>query len=234
MMTLSRRRLLAAVSVLGAAPGLHAAEAAGLQGQGGATPLSAPGAGEKFGDSPAAASALGAVRVRVETDQGPFELELFSQAAPKTSANFLRYVKSRRFDHSSFYRALRTPGAPDKGLVQGGLQNDPARLLPPVVHESTTETGLKHLDGTLSMARGAPGTATADFFICVGDSPFLDANPGAPGDALGFAAFGRVAVGMEVIKTILALPTDGPARNPLMKGQILSPPVVIRTMRVQA
>jgi peptidyl-prolyl cis-trans isomerase A (cyclophilin A) len=169
-------------------------------------------------------------RVTVTTGQGVITLELAADKAPITSGNFLRYVDARRFDGSTFYRALRT-GEPGAGLIEGGLQNDPARLFPPIAHESTTQTGLAHLDGTISMARYGPGTATADFFICSGPAPYLDANPAASGDHLGYAAFGQVTEGMDVVRAILALPTNGVARNPAMKGQMLSPPVPIVSMR---
>jgi peptidyl-prolyl cis-trans isomerase A (cyclophilin A) len=151
--------------------------------------------------------------------------------APITAGNFLRYVDTGRYDNSSIYRATRTVGLETTGLIEGGLQNDPRRLLPPIAHESTLTTGLKHLDGTISMAREAPGTATADFFICVGDAPYLDANPAAAGDNAGYAAFGTVAAGMDVVRAILALPTTGVARNPVMRGQIIDPPVAILGMK---
>ena len=170
-------------------------------------------------------------RVAIRTAAGLVVVELEPAKAPITAGNFLRYVDSGRFDASSLYRASRSPGAPKTGLIEGGLQNDPARLLPPIAHESTTMTGLAHHDGTLSMARYAPGTATADFFICVGPAAYLDARPGQPGDNAGFAAFGAVVEGMDVVRAILALPTDGPARNPVMQGQMLNPPVAILDMR---
>jgi peptidyl-prolyl cis-trans isomerase A (cyclophilin A) len=169
-------------------------------------------------------------RVTMTTGQGVITLELAADKAPVTAANFLRYVDARRFDASTFYRALRTGGAGD-GLIEGGLQNDPARLFAPIAHESTAQTGLSHQDGTISMARYGPGTATADFFICAGAAPYLDANPAGTGDNLGYAAFGQVTQGMDVVRAILALPTNGVARNPAMKGQILSPPVPIVTIR---
>jgi peptidyl-prolyl cis-trans isomerase A (cyclophilin A) len=153
--------------------------------------------------------------------------------APITTANFLRYVDRKLYDKATFFRASRAPGATDYGLIQGGLQNVGA--LPPVAHEPTTQTGLKHTDGVVSIARTAPGSATSDFFICVGDAPYLDANPAAPNtqgsDNLGFAAFGRVVEGMDVVRKILALPTPGKAINPVMKGQILDPPVPITSAR---
>ena len=165
------------------------------------------------------------------TDKGAIVLELEPAKAPLTSANFLRYVDARRFDGASFYRASRDKENPSVGLIEGGLQNDPARLFPPIAHESTTQTGLRHVNGTISMARYAPGTATADFFICVGPAPYLDADPNETGDNAGFAAFGQVVEGMDAVKVILALPTNGFARNPVMRGQILSPPVAIITAR---
>jgi len=170
-------------------------------------------------------------KVVITTDHGVITAEIFQDKAPITAANFLRYVDTRRYDDAQVYRATRAEGAPEIGFIEGGIPNHPERLLPPIRHEPTTQTGLKHLDGTLSLARFAPGTGQADFTILVGDSPGMDADPSQPGDNQGFAAFGRVTEGMDVVKTILALPTGGVARNPVMNGQILSPPVKILTMR---
>jgi peptidyl-prolyl cis-trans isomerase A (cyclophilin A) len=171
------------------------------------------------------------VLVNMDTGQGRIVIALEVGRAPITAGNFLRYVDQKRYDGASFFRASRAPGAVDYGLIQGGVQNDPAKVLKPIAHEPTTKTGLKHTDGTLSIGRNAPGTATSDFFICVGDAPYLDADPSAPGDNLGFAAFGHVVEGMDVVRKILALPTPGKANNPVMKGQILDPPVPIVRMR---
>ncbi len=170
-------------------------------------------------------------KVTITTDHGAFTAEIFSDKAPITAGNFLRYVDTKRYDGTQFYRAQRNSWAPTTGLIEGGMPNHPERLLPPIPHEPTTQTGLKNLDGTLSLARFAPGSGQAEFSICVGDAPYLDADPSQPGDNLGYAAFGRVVDGMEVVHAILALPTDGTALNPVMQGQILSPPVVIATMR---
>ena len=170
-------------------------------------------------------------KVVVQTGKGPIVLELEPGRAPLTVANFLRYVDTGRYDGSTIYRASRAEGAPTIGLIEGGLQYDPAKLLPPIAHESTLATGLSHQDGTISMARDAPGTATADFFICSGPASYLDANPNAPGDNLGYAAFGRVIDGMDIARAILALPTTGAARNPEMQGQMLDPPVPILSMK---
>ena len=170
-------------------------------------------------------------KVAITTDHGVITAEIFQDKAPITAGNFLRYVDTRRYDDAQVYRATRAVGAPDIGFIEAGIPNHPERLLPPIKHEPTTLTGLKHLDGTLSLARFAPGTGQADFTILVGDSPGMDADPSQPGDNQGFAAFGRVTDGMEVVKAIMALPTGGVARNPVMQGQILSPPVKILTMR---
>lgn len=180
---------------------------------------------------PASAQTLtGNPQVEVRTDKGSFVLELYVDKAPITAGNFLRYVDQRRFDGASVYRASRVPGAPTTGLIEGGLQNDPARLYPPIALESTQLTGLSHRDGTISMAREAFGQATADFFICSGPAAYLDARPGKGGDEGGYAAFGQVVQGMDVVRAILALPTTGLARNPVMRGQILDPPVAISSM----
>jgi peptidyl-prolyl cis-trans isomerase A (cyclophilin A) len=170
-------------------------------------------------------------RVRLETAAGVIVLELAADRAPITTANFLRYVDDKRFDGASFYRAMKNAGAPDTGLVQGGLRNDPAKTLPPIAHESTSQTSLSHKDGVISMARYAPGSAASEFFICVGDQPYLDADPGAPGDNLGFAAFGQVTEGMEVARKILASPVSATLGEGAMKGQMLEPVVAITEAR---
>jgi peptidyl-prolyl cis-trans isomerase A (cyclophilin A) len=169
-------------------------------------------------------------RVRLQTDKGVIVVELADDKAPITVANFLHYVDTGRMDGAVFYRASRAPGAPTVGLIEAGVK-DPAKLFPPIAHESTLVTGLKHLDGTLSMARFAPGTATSDFSICCGDAPYLDAHPELPGDNLGYAAFGQVTDGMDVARAILAMPTTGAAQNPAMQGEILDPPVSILSAR---
>jgi len=170
-------------------------------------------------------------KVVMQTGKGVITLELEQARAPLTVGNFLRYVDTGRYDGSTIYRASRAEGAPTIGLIEGGLQYDPRKLLPPIAHESTTMTGLTHQDGTISIARDAPGTATADFFICCGPASYLDANPDAPGDNLGYAAFGHVVDGMDVVRAILAMPTTGVARNPEMQGQMIDPPVPIVSMK---
>lgn len=169
-------------------------------------------------------------RVRLQTDKGVIVLELAIDKAPVTVANYLRYVNARRYDGTTFFRASQAPGAPTVGFIQARIQN-PAKLFPPIAHESTLQTGLKHVDGAISMARLAPGTAQSDFTICCGPAPQMDANPEAPGDNGGYAAFGQVVEGMEVARAILASPRNGPAPTPVMAGQMLDPPVKILTAR---
>jgi peptidyl-prolyl cis-trans isomerase A (cyclophilin A) len=183
-----------------------------------------------FAVTPAWAQTAVRTRVRLETDKGVIVAELADDKAPITVANFLHYVDTRRFDGAAFYRAARAPGAPTIGLIEAGVR-DAAKLFPPIAHESTTMTGLRHLDGTLSMGRFAPGTATSDFSICCGDAPYLDAQPDQPGDNLGYAAFGQVTDGMDVARAILALPTTTDPQNPAMQGQMLDPPVRILIAR---
>ena len=169
-------------------------------------------------------------RVAIRTNHGTITVELEDKRAPITSANFLHYVDTKLYDGGLFYRASRTPGAPKEGTIVGG----PSRKVhpyPPIPHESTTKTGLRHRTGTISVGRYAPGTATADFFICMGDQSFLDAHPGAKGDNLGFAAFGQVVEGLNVVRAILAAPTPGKSAFPDMKGQWLEPTIPIVTMR---
>ncbi|MGI4877938.1 MAG: peptidylprolyl isomerase [Janthinobacterium lividum] len=170
------------------------------------------------------------VRVRLTTSEGVIDLELEKQRAPLTTANFLRYVDQKRLDGTSFYRATKVGSSPTAGLIQGGVRGDPKRVLKPVAHEATSVTGLTHADGTISMARAAPGSATGDFFITVGALTSLDANPALPGDSLGFAAFGHVVAGMDVVGRILDAPTSAAGAG-VMKGQMLAVPVRIITAR---
>jgi peptidyl-prolyl cis-trans isomerase A (cyclophilin A) len=169
--------------------------------------------------------------VRLETAAGPILIALEVERAPITSANFLKYVDQKKFDGATFYRALTFPGRPDLGLVQGGAKSDPKRLLPPIAHEPTTKTGLSHTEGALSMARGAVGSAQGDFFIILGNLSSLDANPSAPGDNQGFAVFGRVVEGMDVVKTILAAPVSATEGVGAMKGQMIAQPIPIKSAR---
>lgn len=180
---------------------------------------------------PAPSPTPATVKVTLTTGMGPIVLELEKERAPITTANFLRYVDQKRLDGIAFYRAAKAPNAPEYGLVQFGTRNDPKRTLPPIPLEPTTKTGLTHSSGTISVARAAPNSGAGDFFIMVGDTPSLDANPSAPGDNQGFAAFGHVVQGMDLIKAMLAAPTDPNKGEGVMKGQYLAAPVTIVTAR---
>ncbi|WP_443748611.1 peptidylprolyl isomerase [Asticcacaulis solisilvae] len=166
-------------------------------------------------------------RVSIVTTKGTIVVELEAKKAPVTVKNFLHYVDTQKFDNTVFYRALRY--TPEQGLVQAGGGERPYS---PIAHESTKKTGLSNVDGTISMARYAPGTASEDFFICVGDMTFLDAGKDPSGDNLGFAAFGHVVSGMDVVRSILAGKTVQHKKgDDNMKGQMLAAPVKIVSAR---
>lgn len=146
------------------------------------------------------------VRVRFETDLGPMTFDIYEAQAPVTARNFLRYVDEHRFEGASFYRTVTMGNQPNShikiAVVQGGLGLSMAGALPPIDHETTEETGIRHLDGTLSMARTAPGTARSEFFICIGDQPELDFGGRRHPDGQGFAAFGRLVAGADIARRI--------------------------------
>jgi len=168
------------------------------------------------------------VPVILATSMGPITIELEVERAPLTAGNFLKYVDQKRLDGTVFYRAFTfAPDFPNVGMIQGGTQNDPKRILKPVAHEPTSQTGLTHDDGAISLAQGAPGTGTADFFIIIGEMKGLDAKPG---DA-GFAVFGHVTQGMELVKQIATAPRSPTKGVGAMKGQMLEPPIKILTAR---
>ncbi|PKP90374.1 MAG: peptidylprolyl isomerase [Alphaproteobacteria bacterium HGW-Alphaproteobacteria-16] len=180
---------------------------------------------------PAAAEARkpATARVAIETSLGRIVLDLETERAPLTARNFLRYADQKRLDGIAFYRSVKV--ADKFGFVQFGIDGDPKRALPPIKHEPTTVTGVKHVDGAISIARLAPGTARGEFTISVGDQPSLDADPSQPGDNLGYAAFGRVVEGMDVVWKILDAPTSPTKGEGVMKGQMLEPKVRIVSVR---
>jgi peptidyl-prolyl cis-trans isomerase A (cyclophilin A) len=189
---------------------------------------------EQPGKAAPAAPEADLVRVRLETEAGAIDLELDARRAPITTANFLAYVDQGRFDGTRFYRASRTRGATGRGFIQGGIQRNYRLMLPPIAHEPTSATGLSHVDGTVSMARTAPGTAMGEYFIVVGDMPSMDAGAGREGDDQGFAAFGRVVEGMDVVRRILAAPTVPEAGRGAMRGQMIADPVdIVRARRIE-
>lgn len=167
------------------------------------------------------------VPVVVTTSMGAFTLAIERERAQVTAGNFLTYVDQKRLDGTAFYRSFKWDNGAPGGFIQGGTQNDPKRILKPVAHEPTSKTGLSHTNGVISMAQAAPGTATGDFFIIVGDMRGFDATADQP----GFAAFGRVVSGMEVIRAIAEAPRSPTRGEGVMKGQMLEPQVKILTAR---
>lgn len=153
--------------------------------------------------------------VIVETQFGEIEIELEAERAPATVTAFLAYVDSGFYSNATFYRVLKTEERPtptNTGIVQGGIwQSDPAKkiTIPGIPHESTQQTGLTHLNGTISLARTEPGTANTEFFICIGDQSPLDYGRRGTEDGQGYAAFGKVFKGMNIVRKIQAQKSTG-------------------------
>ena len=151
-------------------------------------------------------------KVIIRTGLGDIYVCLDLKRAPVTSLNFLRYVDAGLFEHACFYRVVRMDNQPDNPVrievIQGGRYENEDNGFPPIAHETTEMTGLRHKNGVISMARSAPGTATSEFFICVGDQPELDFNGNRNPDRQGFAAFGKTVRGMKVIKRIHSIQSD--------------------------
>ncbi|MFC4255523.1 peptidylprolyl isomerase [Altererythrobacter xixiisoli] len=184
--------------------------------------------------SPVSAWAQQMTNVVLTTVLGDITIALETERAPISAGNFLRYVDEKRLDGTVFYRAMRLDwGEQPNGLIQGGTQNEPRRILPPIAHEATSETGVKHTVGAISMARLGPGTATGDFSIMLAPQPGLDADPDATNEdqKLGYAAFGHVVEGMDVVRAIFDAPVDPEKGEGWMKGQMLAEPVRIVTAR---
>lgn len=174
------------------------------------------------------------VRVAISTDLGTIELDLDARNAPVTVRNFVAYVDQRRYDGTVFYRVMRLAwGQQPNGLIQGGTRGDLRRDRPSIAHEPTSQTGILHKAGTISMARFAPGTAKGDFSIMISDLLGLDADPASanPDLVAGFAAFGRVSSGMEVVRHIWDVPLSPTQGQGVLKGQMIERPVRILTMR---
>jgi peptidyl-prolyl cis-trans isomerase A (cyclophilin A) len=184
-------------------------------------------------DIPAQEHVPATTNVVIETTLGSIVVALETERAPISSANFLRYADEHRLDGTRFYRVMRLWDPQPNGVIQGGAQNDPARILPPIAHEPTNLTGVHHTKGAISMARYEPGTATGDFSLLVSDVVGLDANPAAsdPDEQAGYAAFGHVVSGMEVVQAIFDSPIDPEAGEGFLKGQMIAQPVTIVSVR---
>ncbi len=165
-------------------------------------------------------------KVLIDTDLGEITVELYPKQAPVTVENFLNHVKAGDYTKATFYRVVRLDNQPRDSVkiqvIQGGL-GDRERWFKPIKHESTRQTHLSHKNGVISMARAEPGTATTEFFICIGDQPELDYGGRRNPDGQGFAAFGKVIRGMAIVLAIQQQSAD---------GQTLLEPVVINSMRV--
>jgi peptidyl-prolyl cis-trans isomerase A (cyclophilin A) len=152
--------------------------------------------------------------VLIETEMGRIVLKLSPNRAPVSVSNFLRYVDENRWIGACFYRVVRMENQPNNTVkievIQGGLkEDDHPQGLPPILHETTAKTGILHKHGTISMARNEPGTATSEFFICINDQPELDFGGKRNPDGQGFAAFGSVIEGMDVVVNIQSASADG-------------------------
>jgi peptidyl-prolyl cis-trans isomerase A (cyclophilin A) len=164
------------------------------------------------------------VRVLVQTELGDIVLEVDTQHAPRTAANFLRYLDAGQYDGGAFHRTVKMDNQPDSPVkievIQAGVSpNRTKEGFPPIAIERTSETGLRHTDGAISMARSQPDSATSGWFICINDQPSLDFGGARNPDGQGFAAFGRVVQGMDVVRKI--------QRAPNSDAQRLTPPITI-------
>jgi len=174
------------------------------------------------------------VLVEVTTDLGRFVVDVYVAAAPESSKSFLEFVDGNLYEGATFYRTVTRDndnGSPVIEVIQGGLADD-AETPAPVRHETTEQTGILHKDGVISLARAEPGTGSgAAFFICIGDQPGLDFGAPRNPDMQGFAAFGKVIEGMDVVRAIHAREANAPTDSPYLAGQILTEPVVIQSAR---
>ena len=160
--------------------------------------------------------------VLIKTELGDITIEIYEKDTSITAANFLKYVDEGRYKNGCFYRVVTMDNQPNNDIkievIQGGLSRETrGNMLPPIEHETTDKTGILHKDGVISMARSKPGTASSEFFICVGDQPELDFGGQRNPDGQGFSAFGKVLAGMAVVKKIHRQPTDGQMLNPQIK-----------------
>lgn len=183
----------------------------------------------------ATAGAAGATqRIVLVLDAGTVSIDLYMRQAPLSAGDFLRYVDGHFYDGGVFSRTVRADndhGAARIDVVQGGVRPG-TRPMPPVAHETTRMTGLRHLDGSISLPRDKPGTGSgAEFFICIGDQPALDYGGRRNADGQGFAAFGRVVSGMDLVRAIWRMDASGPSPDAYTAGQMLRRPARIISAR---
>jgi len=177
------------------------------------------------------------VRVRVQTELGDIVVEVDTARAPGTAANFLKYVDAGHYDGGTWHRTVTMDNQPESAVkievIQAGVNPDKARSgFPAILLERTNVTGILHKDGVISMARGAPDSATSGWFICINDQPSLDFGGARNPDGQGFAAFGRVVSGVEVVRKIQAAPSSA-NRTTNSEAQRLTPPIrILKVARI--
>jgi len=174
------------------------------------------------------------VRVLVQTALGDIVVEVDQAKAPITAANFLRYVDAGHYDGGTWHRTVKMDNQPESTIkievIQAGVNAARAKEgFEPITLERTGKTGLRHLDGAISMARGTPDSATSGWFICINDQPSLDFGGQRNPDGQGFAAFGRVVSGMDVVRAIQAAPSSA-TRTSNADAQRPTPPIAILTV----
>jgi peptidyl-prolyl cis-trans isomerase A (cyclophilin A) len=178
-----------------------------------------------------------AVRVRVQTELGDIVIEVDPVKAPITAANFLKYVDAGHYDGGIFHRTVKMDNQPESTVkievIQAGVNPDRAKEgFPAIALERTSVTGILHKDGVVSMARGAPDSATSGWFVCINDQPSLDFGGNRNPDGQGFGAFGRVVTGMDVVRKIQAAPSST-TRTTNTEAQRLTPPIkILKVARV--
>ena len=176
-------------------------------------------------------------QVRVQTELGDIVLELDPKRAPNTTANFLKYVDAGHYNGGTFHRGVKMDNQPESKVkievIQAGVNPEFGKSgFPSIPLERTSVTGILHKDGVVSMARGAPDSATSGWFICINDQPSLDFGGNRNPDGQGFAAFGRVISGMDVVRKIQAAPSS-PDRSTNVEAQRLMPPIkILKVSRV--
>lgn len=168
-------------------------------------------------------------KVQMHCELGTIVCEIDTVNAPVSANNFLKHIELGTFKVAVFYRVVRMVNQPNNEVkievIQGGLFSDnEVNKIEPIRHETTQETGIKHLDGTISMARNKPGSASTEFFICIGDQPELDFGGKRNPDGHGFAAFGKVTEGMDVVRNI---------QQQKDKGQYLLEPIPISKIQIK-
>jgi peptidyl-prolyl cis-trans isomerase A (cyclophilin A) len=161
-------------------------------------------------------------RVLIKTELGDITVDIYEKDAPVTAANFLKYVDNNLFEGATFYRVVTVDNQPNNDVkievIQGGLASgESEKGFPPIEHETTVKTGIEHKDGVISMARNEPGSASSEIFICINDQPELDFGGKRNPDGQGFAAFGLVIEGMDVVRKIQQQPAEGQMLNPQIK-----------------